>query len=104
MKVTLLHLHDLPRHVQDAASCSAEEASQAGDGAISDHSTPYRLSFAIQQPPLLLSLLPLPQLQLPLLLMVPQPHQTLLLFTGRADMNIFESFVMFLKKRWRNLH
>ncbi len=74
MKVTLPHLHNLPRHVQDAACCSAEEASQAGDGAISDHSTPDRLSFTIQQPPPLLSLLPLPQLQLPFLLMVSQPH------------------------------
>lgn len=74
MKVALPHLHNLPWHVKDAACCPAEEASQAGDGAIPDHSSPYRLSFAIQQPPSLLSLLPLPQLQLPLLLMVPQPH------------------------------
>lgn len=81
MKVPLPHLHNLPRHVQDAACCSAEEASQAGGGAISDHSSPYRLSFTVQQPPLLLSLLPLPQLQLPLLLVVTQPHQNLLLFT-----------------------
>lgn len=79
IKVTLSHLDDLPRHVQDATCCSAEEAPQTGDGAISDHSAPYRLSFTIQHPPPLLSLLPLPQLQLPLLLMVTQPHQTLLL-------------------------
>lgn len=74
IKVTLSHLHNLPRHVEDAACCSAEEASQAGDWAIPDHSSPYGLSFTIQQPSSLLSLLSLPQLQLPLFLMVTHPH------------------------------
>lgn len=83
------HLHNLPWHVEDAACCSAEEASQAGDGAVPDHSSPDRLSFTIQQPPSLLSLLPLPQLQLPLFLMVTQPNQTLFLWTDPAKRKVF---------------
>ena len=82
LRVTLLHLHNLPGHVQNAACCFAQEAAEAGGGAVPDHTSPYRLRFTIQHPPPLLSLLPLPQLQLPLLLVVAQPHQKLLLCTG----------------------
>lgn len=45
--VALPHLHNLPWHVQDATCCPAEEASQAGGGAISDNSTANRLRFPI---------------------------------------------------------
>lgn len=82
LTAALTHLHDLPRHVQDAAGRPAEEAAQAGDRTAPDHTSSDRLSFAVQHPPPLLPFLPLPQLQLPLLLMVAQPHQTLLLPEG----------------------
>lgn len=81
VKLFLLYLNNLPWHVQDAASCSTEEASQAGGGAVSDHSSTYGLSFSVQQPPPLLPLLPLPHLQLPLFLVVTQPHKQLFLYT-----------------------
>lgn len=68
------YLHNLPWHVKDAACRPAQEAPQTSDGAIPDDSSPYSLCFAIQHPPSLLSLLPLLQLQLPLLFMVSQPH------------------------------
>lgn len=67
---TWTHLHNLPRHVKDAASCPAEEAPQAGDWAISDHTSSYRLSITIQQFPPLPSFFPLLQLKLPLLFVV----------------------------------
>lgn len=68
------HLHNLPGHVQDAACCSTEEISQASGGTTSDHTSTHRLSFTIQQLPLLPPLFPLPQLQLPLFFMVTEPH------------------------------
>lgn len=67
---TLTHLHNLPGHVKDAASCPAEEAPQTCDRTISDHTSSYRLSFTIQQFPPLPPLLPLLQLKLPLLFVV----------------------------------
>lgn len=83
-EISILHLHYLPRHVKDAASCSAEEASQPGGGTISDHSSSCRLAFSIKQPPPLLPLLSLPKLQLPLFLMVTQPYKNLLLYAETA--------------------
>lgn len=84
MKPTLPNLNDLPWHVQDAAGGPAEETSQARGGAIPDHSTSDGLSLTIQHPSFLPSLFPLPELQLPLLLMVTQPHQMLLLSSDRG--------------------
>lgn len=78
-KVICHHLHNLPWHVQDAARCAAQEASQPSGGPPSNDSSSDRLWFSIQQLPPLLLLLPLPQLQLPLLLVIAQPHQSLLL-------------------------
>lgn len=61
-ETNLLHLHNLPWHVKDAARCPAKETSQASGGTTSDHSSTYRLGFTIQEPSPLLPLLPLSQL------------------------------------------
>lgn len=80
-RIALHYLDNLPRHIEDAPSCSAEEAPQACDGTTSDHSSADRLSLPIQQPPPLFPLLSLLQLQLPLFLMVAQPNLMFLLHT-----------------------
>lgn len=61
-RIALHYLDNLPRHIEDAASCSAEEAPQACDGTTSDHSSAHWLSLPIQQPPPLFPLLSLLQL------------------------------------------
>lgn len=73
-----LHLHNLPREVQNAAGGSSQEAPQPSSGPFADSPRPRVALCHLQTPPLLVSQA-LPGLQLPLLLVEPEPDQPLFL-------------------------
>lgn len=87
---TCPHLHDLPRKVQNAAGCSLQEAPQPCGGPVS-HGPGLQHAFSLQAP-LLLASQALSGLQLPLLLVEPEPDQPL--FLGQM--------VEQVKRRWRH--
>lgn len=72
------YLHNLPGQIQDAARCPAQVTAQPFGEGIADHSSACHRPTILQTPPLP-PLLPLPSLQLPLLLVEAQPDQTLFL-------------------------
>lgn len=79
------YLHDLPGQVQDAARCPAQVTAQPFREGITDHSSTCHHPTILQPSPLP-PLLPLPSLQLPLLLVEAQPDQTLFLSGVTANM------------------